>query len=385
MFINSSNSFSATVYNWQLYANNSEGKYYYDDFAEATQTSYFPIKGNNEYFRRTDSILLPIKFEYNKTQTLVSKKIRYTSIVSVRRFECRGSYNHFIVSDTYFQVSPNFKSTEGLSTIERSRIYHTEFTLETDKELKKIVKKICLDFYPNGGKILEFNKNKIYKKIENITDIKNRTLVTYGAELEFKFLKDSVEVKETYGFFGKKLLDFKIKDGFIYIDPIKIGFTHQGPLTLSYALGFNKNGEINLWEKFDSQQYINTDLIFEDNRLSLQKSERKSYADLSIVAFDGRQSIAFKQNKIVIFRDKLNYYFSTYSFINNQIHFSAKNNEGRILDYAIELDNNAKNHHIWKVWVKDKSDQSWQQYVKNWRNDNTGGKTIKIDSKTLYR
>jgi len=384
IFINSSISFSANVYNWKLYSKNSEGKFYYDDFAEADRTWYFPIKGNSKYHFEIDSILLPIRLQYNETQTLVSEKIRYTNVVSLRNFQCSGSYNHYIVSDTYFSGSPYYNNVEGLRTKYRSQQFRTDFTLETDKETKKIVKKICKDFYPNGGKVYEVNKDKIYKKIENLNDIKNRTLVTSSGELEFKFFKDSVEIKETYGFFQKKVLKFKIKDEYVYIDPIKIGLNHQDPKTLNYALGFNSNGKIILWEKINNEKYINTNLIFEDNRVPTPKSERKSYANLSIDNYYGNRSMEFKENKIVVFRDKLNHYYSTYSFIEDQIHFTARNNEGKILDYAIELDSNANDHHIWKVLVKDINEQSWEYYIKNWRNGGYGKNIIKIGSKVIY-
>ena len=314
----------------------------------------------------------------------MSEKIRYTNVVSLRNFQCSGSYNHYIVSDTYFSGSPYYNNVEGLRTKYRSQQFRTDFTLETDKETKKIVKKICKDFYPNGGKVYEVNKDKIYKKIENLNDIKNRTLVTSSGELEFKFFKDSVEIKETYGFFQKKVLKFKIKDEYVYIDQIKIGLNHQDPKTLNYALGFNSNGKIILWEKINNEKYINTNLIFEDNRVSTPNSERKSYANLSIDNYYGNRSMEFKENKIVVFRDKLNHYYSTYSFIEDQIHFTARNNEGKILDYAIELDSNANDHHIWKVWVKDINEQSWEYYIKNWRNGGYGKNIIKIGSKVIY-
>ena len=195
-----------------------------------------------------------------------------------------------------------------------------------------------------------------------------------------------MEIKETYGFFQKKVLKFKIKeDGYIYIDPIKIGLKNEDPITLNYALGFNSNGKIILWEKINNAKYINTNLIFEDNRVSTPNSERKSYASLIIVSHDGKRSMKFKENKIVIYRDKLNYYYSTYSFIENKIHFTARNNNGEIKDYKIELDSNANDHHIWKVFVKGTNEQSWQYYIKNWRNDTLGKNIIKIDSKIIYR
>ena len=136
--------------------------------------------------------------------------------------------------------------------------------------------------------------------------------------------------------------------------------------------------------KINNEKYINTNLIFEDNRVSTPNSERKSYANLSIDNYYGNRSMEFKENKIVVFRDKLNHYYSTYSFIEDQIHFTARNNEGKILDYAIELDSNANDHHIWKVWVKDTNEQSWEYYIKNWRNGGYGKNIIKIGSKIIY-
>ena len=64
IFINSSISFSANVYNQKLYSKNSEGKFYYDDFAEADRTWYLPIKGNSKYRYEIDSILFPIRLQY---------------------------------------------------------------------------------------------------------------------------------------------------------------------------------------------------------------------------------------------------------------------------------------------------------------------------------
>ena len=63
---------------------------------------------------------------------------------------------------------------------------------------------------------------------------------------------------------------------------------------------------------------------------------------------------------------------------------TTDNNEGKILDYAIELDSNANDHHIWKVWVKDINEQSWEYYIKNWRNGGYGKNIIKIGSKVIY-
>jgi len=386
IFINSSISFSSDTYNWKLYEKNSNAKAYYDDFAEAEVAWHFPIKGNSEYHFKIDSIILPIRFEYNETQTLVSKKIRYNNLVSFRKFKCSGSYNHYIIKDAYFSSSPHFKNNEGLAFEPRSNPFREDFTLKTDKITKKIVKKICKDFYPNGGKVYEVNKDKIYKKIENLNDIKNRTLVTSSGELKFQFFKDSVEIKETYGFFQKKVLKFKIKeDGYIYIDPIKIGLKNEDPITLNYALGLNSNGKIILWEMINNEKYINTNLIFEDNRVSTPNSERKSYANLIIDSHDGKRSMDFKENKIVVFRDKLNYYYSTYSFVEGHLYFTSRNNQGKTLDYAIELDSNANDHHIWKVWEKGPNEQSWRYHVNNWRNGDYGTNIIKIDSKIIYR
>jgi len=389
IFINSSISFSSDTYNWKLYDKNSEAKIYYDDFALADRTWHYPIEGNHIYHLRIDSILLPILFKYNETQTNVSKKIRYTHLVLFKKFRCSDSYNHFIHSGNYFSssIDPFFKNDEGLAYYEHlgSETFIQNFTLETDKETKKIVKKICKDFYPNGGKVYEVNKDKIYKKIENLNDIKNRTLVTSSGELKFQFFKDSVEIKETYGFFQKKVLKFKIKeDGYIYIDPIKIGLKNEDPITLNYALGFNSNGKIILWEKINNAKYINTNLIFEDNRVSTPNSERKSYASLIIDSHDGKRSMEFKENKIVVFRDKLNYYYSTYSFVEGHLYFTSRNNQGKTLDYAIELDSNANDHHIWKVWEKGPNEQSWRYHVNNWRNGGYGKNIIKIGSKVIY-
>ena len=389
IFINSSISFSSDTYNWKLYDKNSEAKIYYDDFALADRTWHYPIEGNHIYHLRIDSILLPILFKYNETQTNASKKIRYTHLVLFKKFRCSDSYNHFIHSGNYFSssIDPFFKNDEGLAYYEHlgSETFIQNFTLETDKETKKIVKKICKDFYPNGGKVYEVNKDKIYKKIENLNDIKNRTLVTSSGELKFQFFKDSVEIKETYGFFQKKVLKFKIKeDGYIYIDPIKIGLKNEDPITLNYALGFNSNGKIILWEKINNAKYINTNLIFEDNRVSTPNSERKSYASLIIDSHDGKRSMEFKENKIVVFRDKLNYYYSTYSFVEGHLYFTSRNNQGKTLDYAIGLDSNANDHHIWKVWEKGPNEQSWRYHVNNWRNGGYGKNIIKIGSKVIY-
>ena len=387
IFINSSISFSSDIYNWKLYAKNSKAKIYYDDFAEADTTFYFPIKGNYKYHFRIDSILLPIRFEYNETQTNVSKKIRYTDLVLLKKFRCSDSYNHYINSGTYFSttITPLFKNDEGLASYEHGGSNDGDFALETDKETKKIVKKICKDFYPNGGKVYEVNKDKIYKKIENLNDIKNRTLVTSSGELEFKFFKDTVKIKETYGFFSKKVSKFKIRDDYIYIEGIKID--DQDNITLDYALGLNSNGKIILWERINNEKYINTNLIFEDNRVSTPNSERKSYANLIIDSHDGKRSMNFKKNKIVVFRDKSNYYYSTYSFVEDQTTyiFTSRNNQGKTLDYAIELDSNANDHHIWKVWERDSNEQSWRYHIKNWRNGHYGTNIIKIDSKIIYR
>jgi len=61
-----------------------------------------------------------------------------------------------------------------------------------------------------------------------------------------------------------------------------------------------------------------------------------------------------------------------------------RNNEGKTKDYKIQLDSNANDHHIWKVFVKGTNEQSWQYYIKNWRNDTLGKNIIKIDSKIIY-
>ena len=137
IFINSSISFSSDTYNWKLYEKNSNAKAYYDDFAEAEVAWHFPIKGNSEYHFKIDSIILPIRFEYNETQTLVSKKIRYNNLVSFRKFKCSGSYNHYIIKDAYFSSSPHFKNNEGLAFEPRSNPFREDFTLKTDKITKK--------------------------------------------------------------------------------------------------------------------------------------------------------------------------------------------------------------------------------------------------------
>jgi hypothetical protein len=385
IFINSSISFSSDAYNWKLYAKNSKSNFYYDDFAEAQRTRYYPIEGNYKYHIQIDSILLPIRYEYNETQTLVSETIRYSNVVSLRNFQCSGSYNYYILGDTYFSKTPYYNDEEGLISKNVSRQSRTDFTLETDKWTKKIVKKICKDFYPNGGKVYEVNKDKIYKKIENLNDIKNRTLVTSSGELKFKFFKDSVEIKNTYSYTSEKsiLSKFEIRDDYIYIEGIKVG-SFQDPITLNYALGLNSNGKIVLWEKINNEKYIDTNLIFEDNRVPTPKSERKSYANLNIDNYYGRKNIQLSKNKIVIFRDNSKISYSTYSFIEDQIHFTSRNNEGKTKDYAIQLDSNANDHHIWRVYVKDPNEQFWQFYIKNWRNGSYGKNIIKIDSKFIY-
>ncbi|MDC0351045.1 hypothetical protein OAM73_04320, partial [Candidatus Pelagibacter sp.] len=139
------------------------------------------------------------------------------------------------------------------------------------------------------------------------------------------------------------------------------------------------------WEMINNEKYINTNLIFEDNRVSTPNSERKSYAILIIDSHDGKRSMDFKENKIVVFRDKLNYYYSTYSFVEGHLYFTSRNNQGKTLDYAIELDSNANDHHIWKVWEKGPNEQSWRYHVNNWRNGDYGTNIIKIDSKIIYR